>query len=227
MPSRAGIEYGPGSNMWLVGEEEKIPGNEAGTEEAVGARRYISTKLSIDPTTRVEKTKSSSFKPKLGLDAMSPSTQADTPTNSSISTLKGNCGSAKTLERHPWRNALIGSNGPWLFELESSSEELEELSSQRPPPPPPPEKRPPDPGGGRSPPSDAREGRWEAAETEEEREMGNDGLEREGVDRIAREMEGRAVRLGLVFRFARCGVEEERRKERRRAAAAMAIGRRE
>lgn len=219
VPSRAGIEYGPGSNMWLVGEEEKIPGKEAGIEDAVGAKRYISTKLSIDPTTRVEKTKSSSFKPKLGLDAMSPSTQAVTPTNSSIRTLKGNCGSAKTLDRHPSKNALIGSNGRLLLELESSSEGLDDPSSF--PPPPPPVKRPPDPGGGISPPSEAKDGRSEEADVE--METGNDGLVREGVDRNERELERKAFGFELGFRLKRCGVEAERRRERRKAAAAMAL----
>ena len=56
----------------------------------VGAKRYMSMKLRIEPTTRVEKTKSSSFNPKLGRDAMSPRTQAVTPTSSSMRTLKGN-----------------------------------------------------------------------------------------------------------------------------------------
>ena len=63
-------------------------------------------KLSIDPTTIVEKTKSSSFRPKFGREAMSPITQAPTPIISSVTTLKGNCGSAPTLSFHPLRKAL-------------------------------------------------------------------------------------------------------------------------
>ena len=63
------------------------------------------TKLRMDPTTRVEKTKSSSLRPKLGREAMSPSTQAVTPTSSSMSTLKGNCGSAATRAAHPARKS--------------------------------------------------------------------------------------------------------------------------
>jgi hypothetical protein len=71
----------------------------------VGVRRYMRTKLRMDPTTRVEKTKSSSLRPKLGREAMSAITQAVTPTSSSMSTLKGNCGSAATRAAHPARKS--------------------------------------------------------------------------------------------------------------------------
>ena len=45
----------------------------------VGAKRYIRVKFMMEPTTRVENTKSSSFKPQLGRVDMSPITEADTP----------------------------------------------------------------------------------------------------------------------------------------------------
>ncbi|KAG0467405.1 hypothetical protein HPP92_018985 [Vanilla planifolia] len=83
---------------------EKGLGREDAVDEAalaVGARRYMSKKLRMEPTTTVEKTKSSSLRPKLGREDMSPRTQALTPTSSSMRTLKGNWGSAETLDRHP------------------------------------------------------------------------------------------------------------------------------
>lgn len=103
----------------------------------MGARRYMRTKLRMDPTTRVEKTKSSSLSPKLGREAMSPSTQAVTPTSSSIRTLKGNCGSAKTLARHPFRKSPKGPTG--------SSDGWGSSPGRLPPPPPPPPRPDPDP----------------------------------------------------------------------------------
>ena len=45
----------------------------------VGASRYMSEKLTMDPTTRVANTKSSSLRPQLGREAMSPTTAAPTP----------------------------------------------------------------------------------------------------------------------------------------------------
>ena len=80
--------------------------DEARCDKDVGANIYIREKLSIEPTTIVEKTKSSSLRPKFGREAMSPITQAPTPTTSSMSTLKGNCGSALNLSFQPLRNAL-------------------------------------------------------------------------------------------------------------------------
>ena len=67
----AGIEH-------VVGE--RGGGDEAAAATpAVGATRCMRTKLRMDPTTTVEKTKSSSLRSKLGWKAMSPSTQAVTP----------------------------------------------------------------------------------------------------------------------------------------------------
>jgi hypothetical protein len=60
---------------------------------AVGVRRYMRTKLRMDPTMSVEKTKSSSLRPKLGREAMSLSRQAMTPMSPPMSTLNENCGS--------------------------------------------------------------------------------------------------------------------------------------
>ncbi|KAI7998635.1 hypothetical protein LOK49_LG10G02458 [Camellia lanceoleosa] len=109
--------------MWLVGELEKIEGRVRVLDEEddrVGARRYMRTKLRMQPTTRVEKTKSSSFRPKLGRVAMSPRTHALTPTSSSITTLNGNWGSAATLDLHPFRKA---PNGPLLHPPPAAAEE--------------------------------------------------------------------------------------------------------
>ncbi|KAM1106155.1 hypothetical protein ACFX1X_003091 [Malus domestica] len=53
---------------------------------------------------RVEKTKSSSLRPKLGRETMSLRTQELTPTTSSIRTLKGNCRSVAIRDLHPLRN---------------------------------------------------------------------------------------------------------------------------
>lgn len=113
--------------MWLGGQPAKMEGREdctaaAPAGPAVGARRYMSTKLRMEPTTRVEKTKSSSLSPKSGREAMSPITQAVTPTNSSIRTLKGNCGSAATLDLQPSRKAPMGPKSP-------PADEEEELES--------------------------------------------------------------------------------------------------
>lgn len=125
-----------------MGQEANTPGRaeDAATVAEVGARRYIRTKLRIDPTTRVEKTKSSSLRPKLGRDAMSPRTQALTPTSSSMRTLKGNCGSAETLARQPSRKIPSG-----LEEWERSSSLWSPGVPSEPDPPllPP----PPPPGG--------------------------------------------------------------------------------
>lgn len=76
----------------------------AAEADKVGASRYMRVKFSMQPTTRVEKTKSSSLRPKLGREAMSPRTQELTPTTSSIKTLNGNWGSAATRDLHPFRN---------------------------------------------------------------------------------------------------------------------------
>ncbi|WVZ07742.1 hypothetical protein V8G54_021088 [Vigna mungo] len=112
-----------------------MPGTLDADDVMVGANRYIRVKFRIAPTTKVEKTKSSSFNPKLGLEAMSPKTQALTPTSSSIKTLKGNCGSAATLDLHPFRKR------PKIPKEES----LESPSSPPPPPPPPPPRPTPSP----------------------------------------------------------------------------------
>ncbi|GER56923.1 nuclear fusion defective 6 [Striga asiatica] len=122
--------------MWLVGEPAKKDGGFWIDAEIVGANRYMSTKFMIEPTTRVEKTKSSSLSPKLGREAMSPRTQALTPTISSMRTLNGNWGSAKTLDRHPLMKALIGLKPSIDTGLLGSSE------SSPPPLFPPPPRRP-------------------------------------------------------------------------------------
>ncbi|KAG9137542.1 hypothetical protein Leryth_018850, partial [Lithospermum erythrorhizon] len=108
VPKRSKRPNEPGSNIWLVGQVAKIDGRVWMEAVIVGAKRYMRTKFMMDPTTRVEKTKSSSLRPKLGREAMSPITQAVTPTNSSITTLKGNCGSAATLALHPLKKAPTG-----------------------------------------------------------------------------------------------------------------------
>lgn len=100
----------------------------------VGASKYMSTKFMIEPTISVEKTKSNSFNPKFGRVAMSPRRQAVTPTNSSISTLNGNCGSAETLDLHPLKKI---PNIP--------ADDLSSNLSSPPPPPPPPSLPPPIP----------------------------------------------------------------------------------
>lgn len=117
---------------------EKSEGRFEGEEDKVGARRYIRTKLRMEPTTRVEKTKSSSFRPKLGREAMSPRTHELTPTTSSMRTLKGNWGSAATLDCHPLMNKPIN---PRLSKGDDPEEEDE--SSEFPSPPRPPELHPP------------------------------------------------------------------------------------
>jgi len=61
-------------------------------EEATGARRYIRRKLRIEPTTRVEKTKSSSLRPKLGREAMSPRTAGRHPDDLFGENLEGKLG---------------------------------------------------------------------------------------------------------------------------------------
>lgn len=126
--------------MWPVGQLEKMDTSLGVTdgEAAVGASRYMRRKLRIEPTTRVEKTKSSSFRPKLGRHDMSPMMHALRPTSSSISTLNGNCGSAATLDFHPLRKR---PNTPTTAEDEDELSEL--LPSPSPPPPPP--LRPPVP----------------------------------------------------------------------------------
>ncbi|KAF6147793.1 hypothetical protein GIB67_006766 [Kingdonia uniflora] len=101
----ASVKCAPDSNILVLGHLQKMEGSILADADAdVGAKRYISTKLTIAPTTRVEKTKSSSLRPKLGRQAMSPATFELTPTTSSISTLNGNCGSAATLDLQPFRN---------------------------------------------------------------------------------------------------------------------------
>nr|CAD1829005.1 unnamed protein product [Ananas comosus var. bracteatus] len=133
-PRRVRREWFPGSNMWLMAAEEAM--------EEVGASRYMSTKLTMEPTTRVEKTRSSSVSPKLGRDAMSPSTFALTPMSSSMRTLKGNSGSAETLDRHPSRKIPIGSDGRGggsgsSLESHPPPEEPPPGGAAPPPPPPP------------------------------------------------------------------------------------------
>ncbi|KAG5582141.1 hypothetical protein H5410_052768 [Solanum commersonii] len=119
--------------MWLGGQLVNIKGRVWIEADAVGANRYINTKFIIEPTTSVENTKSNSLSPKLGLDAISPRTLALTPTNSSIRTLKGNCGSAATLDLHPLTKAPIG---PILSQEDfESSESPPLLQSPLPPPP--------------------------------------------------------------------------------------------
>lgn len=135
VPIRSKREKLPGSNMKLLGELGKIKGRFC-AEAMEGARRYMRTKLRMDPTTRVEKTKSSSLRPKLGRDAMSPRTQEETPTSSSMRTLKGNWGSAATRDRHPLMKApMIGRLDGW--DLLSSSLLLDSPSLLFPPPPNP------------------------------------------------------------------------------------------
>nr|POF07226.1 hypothetical protein CFP56_78458 [Quercus suber] len=115
-----------------------MAGKEGDEEDKVGANRYLRVKFSMDPTTRVENTKSSSLRPKLGREAMSPRTQAVTPTNSSIRTLKANCGSAATLDLHPFKNKPNIPNPPEDLDDEESSPE----PFPSPPPPPLPPPRP-------------------------------------------------------------------------------------
>ena len=110
----------------------KIAGRLAVVTVVVSAKRYIRVKFNIEPTTSVEKTKSSSFNPKLGREAMSPRTQAETPTNSSIKTLKGNCGSAATLDLHPFRKRPRTPNPP-----PDDDDELSKLETPLLPHPPP------------------------------------------------------------------------------------------
>uniref|UniRef100_A0A0A9HMI3 Uncharacterized protein n=1 Tax=Arundo donax TaxID=35708 RepID=A0A0A9HMI3_ARUDO len=73
---------------------------------------------------------------------MSPSTQAVTPTSSSMSTLNGNCGSAATRAAHPARKR------PRMPPLRPSPPES--AASPDPPPPPPYERG--GGGGGSLPP---------------------------------------------------------------------------
>ncbi|KAM2273606.1 hypothetical protein ACFX1S_043522 [Malus domestica] len=98
----------------------------------------------MHPTTRVEKTKSSSLRPKLGRETMSPRTQKLTPTTSSIRTLKGNCGSSATRDLHPLRNIPRTSNPKTDDDDEDESSEFSSPPWLHPPlfppapaPPPP------------------------------------------------------------------------------------------
>lgn len=83
---------------------------------AVGASSQIRDRLRIVPTIRVDSTKSSSFRPKLGRVDMSPATEALTPMTCSISTLRGNRGSAATRSRQPLsrkNSSLSSPEPPW------------------------------------------------------------------------------------------------------------------
>ncbi|PON60522.1 hypothetical protein PanWU01x14_151340 [Parasponia andersonii] len=124
--------------MWLLGQLAKMEGRAEEEEPRVGARRYMRVKLRIEPTTRVEKTKSSSLRPKLGREAMSPRTQELTPTISSIRTLKGNWGSAATRDLHPLRKSPIGPNDDGLSSPAPSPPLHFPLSPPLPPCPTPP-----------------------------------------------------------------------------------------
>nr|ACN36574.1 unknown [Zea mays] len=146
-------EYAPGSNMWLGSAD-------AADDAAVGARRYMRTKLRMDPTTSVEKTKSNSLRPKLGREAMSPSTQAVTPTSSSMSTLKGNCGSAATRAAHPARRS------PRMPPRRPSPPP--EFAASPDPPAPPYDRG----GGGSLPPGPDGQGEWRRRRDEELAESG-------------------------------------------------------
>ncbi|KAL2464533.1 Uncharacterized protein Fot_52489 [Forsythia ovata] len=90
---------------------------------------YSSSEFRMELTTSVENTKSSSLLPKLGRDAILPMTQAVTPTNSSIRTLNGNCGSTATLDLYRFEKAPIGPK--------SSHEGLDSFESPLPPAQPP------------------------------------------------------------------------------------------
>ena len=70
-----------------IREEEAEEDLAAAAATATGASRYMSEKLRIEPTTSVENTKSSSPRPQLGLELMSPSTAAPTPMICSTRTL--------------------------------------------------------------------------------------------------------------------------------------------
>lgn len=56
----------------------------AATTPTVGASRYIIVKLRMLPTTSVAKTRSNSYKPQLGREDISPTTEAPTPITCSM-----------------------------------------------------------------------------------------------------------------------------------------------
>mmetsp|Transcript_27654 Transcript_27654/g.74842 ORF Transcript_27654/g.74842 Transcript_27654/m.74842 type:complete len:200 (-) Transcript_27654:68-667(-) len=128
----------------LRARARKLPPAAPAAEAApVGANRYMMLKFRIEPTTNVEKTKSSSLRPQFGLEDMSPTTDAPTPITCSMATLTGSSGSYATRSSQPLRIPAL----PWVCPPLPSPEDSG-CSSPSPlprPPSPPPDLPPPSP----------------------------------------------------------------------------------
>ncbi|KAM1538126.1 hypothetical protein ACFX10_003076 [Malus domestica] len=138
-------------------------------------------------TMRVEKTKSSSLRPKLGRETMSLRTQELTLTTSSIRTLKGNCRSVAIRDLHPLRNIPRTPNPETDDDDEDESSEIPSPPRLHPPLFPPAPAQPPP-----IPPENESSSFWTQMGNERERERERERLM--GYEREENKVEEEEVR---------------------------------